>query len=85
MTKAKVGGRVQQRSLVGGGSFVVEGIYENRALSDAVPPKALYTMAAYKLLSRMSSWLWLDGARIGRGGSTAGWSEVIVNQDPRIP
>ena len=26
--KAKVGGRVQQRSLVGGGSFVVEGVYE---------------------------------------------------------
>ena len=24
----KVGGRVQQRSVVGGGSFVVEGIYE---------------------------------------------------------
>ena len=38
-TDSKVGGRVQQRSLVGGGSFVVEGIYENRALSDAIPPK----------------------------------------------
>ena len=34
-----LGGRVQQSSLVGGGSFVVEGIYENRALSDTVPPK----------------------------------------------
>jgi hypothetical protein len=33
----------------------------------------------------MSSWLWSNGVLIERGGFTAGWPEVIVNQDSRIP
>jgi len=48
MTEANVGGRVQQRFVVGGGSFVIEGVYEKLAPVGTLTTAYLYSVEAYK-------------------------------------
>ena len=55
MTKAKVGGRVQQRFVVGGGSFVIEGMYEKLAPVGTHTTAYLYSVEAYKHSSSVLS------------------------------